>query len=173
MSNNISQIRKILLLSANPRDTSQIRLDEEMREIKEGLRRSKKRDQYLIDTVQAVRYRDIHRAILDYEPHIIHFSGHGSQENGLVFEDETGQIKLVDAQAIAGLFQLFANRVECIILNACYSQYQAKEIAKHINYVVGMSQAIQDGAAIEFAVGFYDALGAGQDYEFAYKLGCN
>ncbi|KYC38545.1 hypothetical protein WA1_35760 [Scytonema hofmannii PCC 7110] len=53
MSNNISQIRKILLLSANPRDTSQIRLDEEMREIKEGLRRSKKRDQYLIDTVQA------------------------------------------------------------------------------------------------------------------------
>jgi hypothetical protein len=35
-----------------------------------------------------------------------------------------------------------------------------------------MSQAIGDKAAIEFAVGFYDALGAGKSIEFAYKLGC-
>ncbi|NES01160.1 MAG: TIR domain-containing protein, partial [Symploca sp. SIO1B1] len=32
---------------------------------------------------------------------------------------------------------------------------------------------IGDSAAIEFAVGFYDALGAGESVEFAYKLGCN
>ncbi|MBD2774030.1 AAA-like domain-containing protein [Iningainema tapete] len=172
MSDN-TQTRKILLLSANPRGTSKLRLDEEMREIKEGLRRSKKRDLYLINTAEAVRYRDIHRAILDYEPHIIHFCGHGAGEEGLAFEDEMGKVKLVDADAIAGLFQLFADQVECIVLNACYSKYQAEEIARHINYVVGMSQAIQDQAAIEFAVGFYDALGAGRNYEFAYKLGCN
>jgi len=35
-----------------------------------------------------------------------------------------------------------------------------------------MSKAIGDRAAIEFAVGFYDALGAGKPVEFAYKLGC-
>jgi hypothetical protein len=168
-----NQARKILLLSANPKDTSRLRLGEEMREIKEGLKRAKKRDDYSIDTAQAVRYRDIHRAILEYEPHIIHFSGHGSGEEGLVFEDETGQTKLVDAEALAGLFQLFANKIECVVLNACYSKYQAEEIARHINYVVGMSQAIVDKAAVEFAVGFYDALGAGEDYEFAYKLGCS
>ncbi len=173
MPNNSTQPRKILLLSANPRGTSQLRVDEEMREIKEGLRRAKKRDLYLIDTAEAVRYRDIHRAILDYEPHIIHFCGHGTGEEGLAFEDEIGQVKLVDAEALAGLFQLFADQVECVVLNACYSKYQAQEIAQHINYVVGMSQAIQDKAAIEFAVGFYDALGAGRNYEFAYKLGCN
>ncbi|RAM49897.1 MAG: adenylate cyclase [Hapalosiphonaceae cyanobacterium JJU2] len=172
MSSN-NQARKILLLSANPRGTSQLRLGEEMREIKEGLKRAKKRDDYSIDTAEAVRYRDIHRAILEYEPHIIHFSGHGSGEEGLVFEDETGQIKLVDAEALAGLFQLFANQIECVVLNACYSKYQAEEIARNIDNVVGMNQAIGDQAAIEFAVGFYDALGAGQDYEFAYKLGCS
>jgi CHAT domain len=172
MSGNY-QTRKILLLSANPRGTNPLRLDTEMREIKEGLKRSLKRDQYSIVVAEAVRYRDIHRAILEYEPHIIHFSGHGSGEDGLVFEDETGQIKLVDAEALAGLFQLFKNKVECVILNACYSQYQANKIAQYINYVVGMSKAIEDEAAIEFAVGFYDALGAGQNYEFAYKLGCN
>ena len=37
----------------------------------------------------------------------------------------------------------------------------------------GMSKAIGDKAAIEFAVGFYDGLGAGRSVEFAYKLGCN
>jgi AAA-like domain/CHAT domain len=173
MMSNQNQTRKILLLSANPRGSSQLRLDEEMREIKEGLKRSKNRDQYSISTAEAVRYRDIHRAILEYEPDIIHFSGHGAGEGGLVFEDESGQIKLVDAEALSGLFQLFADQVECVVLNACYSKYQAVEIARHINYVVGMSQEIADKAAIEFAVGFYDALGADKGYEFAYKLGCS
>ncbi len=194
---------RVLFLSANPRRTSQLRLDEEMREIKEGLRRSRHREQYDINTAEAVRYRDIHRAILDYEPNIVHFSGHGissqgrglvsdtnrklspvpedavlpdrvaAEQEGLVFEDETGHAKLVDAEALAGLFELFADQVECVVLNACYSKVQAQEIAQHINYVIGMSQAIGDIAAIEFAVGFYDALGAGRSVEFAYSLGCN
>jgi hypothetical protein len=170
---NPSGTRKILLLSANPSGTSQLRLDEEMREIKEGLRRSSYRERYSVERAEAARYRDIHRAILEYSPHIVHFSGHGSGKDGLLLEDETGQIKLVDAEAIAGLFQLFADTVECVVLNACYSKYQAEAIAQHIDYVVGMSQAIGDKAAIEFAVGFYDALLADKGYEFAYKLGCS
>ena len=36
-----------------------------------------------------------------------------------------------------------------------------------------MSKAIGDRAAIEFAVGFYDALGAGRSIEFAHKSGCS
>ncbi|MHC5755821.1 MAG: AAA-like domain-containing protein [Nostoc sp.] len=170
---NTQATGKILLLAANPIGSQYLRLGEEMREIESGLKRSTNRERYSIATAQAVRYRDIHRAILEYEPHIIHFSGLGAGEEGLVFEDETGAAKLVDAEALAGLFQLFSGQVECIVLNACYSQYQAKEIARHINYVVGMSQAIGDRAAIEFAVGFYDGLGANKGYEFAYKLGCN
>ena len=173
MSIKNTQTQNILLLSANPKDTDPLRLDREMREIMEGLRLSRNRDRFAINTAHAVRYRDIHRAILQYEPQIIHFSGHGTGEEGLIFEDEIGQKKLVDGEALAGLFKLFANKVECVVLNACYSKFQAKEIAQHVNYVVGMSQEIKDEAAIEFAVGFYDALGAGQDYEFAYELGCS
>ncbi|MDF5731970.1 MAG: SUMF1/EgtB/PvdO family nonheme iron enzyme, partial [Rhizonema sp. PD38] len=126
----------------------------------------------LIESAEAVRYRDIHRTVMDFEPQIIHFSGHGSLEDGLVFEDATGEAKLVDALALAGLFELFADKVKCVVLNACYSEIQARAIAQHIDYVIGMSQEIGDRAAIEFAVGFYDALGAGRTIEFAYKLGC-
>ncbi|NCR42206.1 MAG: CHAT domain-containing protein [Microcystis aeruginosa W13-11] len=166
-------MKRILILSANPKNTTPLRLDEEIREIKEGLRRATQRDNFVIETGQAVRYRDIRRAILDFGPNIVHFSGHGAGEEGLAFEDETGQVKLVEAQALAGLFGLFADQIECVVLNACYSEVQAKAIAEHISYVVGMRKAIGDKAAIEFAVGFYDALGAGRTVEFAYELGCN
>nr|WP_052325880.1 CHAT domain-containing protein [Hassalia byssoidea] len=165
-------VKKILMLSANPKGTKQLRLGEEIREIKEGLQLARQRDRFKIESAEAVRDIDIHRSILNHEPQIIHFSGHGAGEPGLIFEDNTGQQKLVDAEALAGLFDLFADQVECVLLNACYSEIQAKAIAQHINYVIGMSQEIGDKAAIKFAVGFYDALGAGRSVEFAYKLGC-
>ena len=40
-----------------------------------------------------------------------------------------------------------------------------------IDYVIGMSSTIGDRAAIAFAVGFYQALGAGRSIEDAYELG--
>ncbi|MBD2774424.1 CHAT domain-containing protein [Iningainema tapete] len=165
-------VNKILILAVNPKGTSRLRLDEELREIKNGLRQSKGPDKFEIELAAAVRYRDIHREIMYSQPQIVHFSGHGAQEKGLVFEDETGKEKLVDAEALAGLFELFAEHVKCVLLNACYSEIQAQAIAQHIDYVIGMSKEIGDEAAIEFAIGFYDALGAGKSVEYAHKLGC-
>ena len=49
----------------------------------------------------------------------------------------------------------------------------AEAIAKHISFVIGMNKAIGDEAAIEFAVAFYDALGAGESFEFAHRFACN
>ncbi|NMG18924.1 CHAT domain-containing protein [Brasilonema bromeliae] len=164
--------QKILILAANPKSTTPLRLNEEVREIDAGLQRAKHRDQFVLEQKWAVRPRDIQRAMLDINPSIVHFSGHGTGDEGLVFEDETGLAKLVDGEALAGLFDLFADQVECVVLNGCYSQVQADAISQHINYVIGMSKAIGDRAAIEFAVGFYDALGAGKPVEFAYKFGC-
>jgi CHAT domain len=132
--NSGTPVNKILILAANPKGTSRLRLDEELREIKNGLRRAKAREQFLIESAEAVRYRDIHRAIIDFEPQIVHFSGHGAQDKGLVFEDETGQEKLVDAEALAGLFELFAEHLKCVLLNACYSEIQAQAIAFLTNF---------------------------------------
>ncbi|MGA1871491.1 MAG: CHAT domain-containing protein [bacterium] len=168
----MNSTKKILILSANPKDTARLRLSEEVREIREGLIRSKNRDQFIIQQQCAVRLRDLRRAMLDYEPQIVHFCGHG-EENGLMVEDESGNATLVSPEALAGLFELFADQVECVLLNACYSQVQANAINKHISYVIGMKKGIKDRAAIEFAVGFYDALGAGKSVEEAFKFGRN
>jgi hypothetical protein len=85
--------------------------------------------------------------LLDYEPQIVHFSGHGGGEQGLALEDEAGQAQLVSADALARLFKLFEGKVECVLLNACYSEVQAEAICQHVNYVIGMNQAIGDKAA--------------------------
>ena len=172
MSSSNPDTQTILFLAANPKDTGRLRLDQELRDIAEGLQRAQKRDQFNLEQRLAVRPRDIQRAMLDVGPQIIHFSGHGAGEQGLVFEDEIGNAKLVDGAALAGLFALFADQITCVVLNGCYSEVQAKAIGQYIPYVIGMNQAIGDKAAIAFAVGFYDALGAGRPIEFAYKLGC-
>jgi tetratricopeptide (TPR) repeat protein len=165
--------KKILFLAANPKTTSRLRLDEEVREIEEGLKRSRQRDQFTLGQKWAVRSRDMRRAMLEIKPDIIHFSGHGAEDKRLILEDDSGKPQFVTPEALAGLFELFADSVECVVLNVCYSDDQAEAIARHIPYVIGMSQAIDDSAAIEFSVAFYDALGAGESIEFAYRLACN
>jgi hypothetical protein len=165
--------KKILILTANPKDTTRLRLDEEVREINNGLQRSRYRDVYMLEAVWAARPSDVRRAMLDHKPNIVHFCGHGSGQEGIVFEDNTGNATAVDADTLAGFFKLFADQVECVFLNACYSEVQAEAIAQNVRFVIGMRRGIDDRAAIEFAVAFYDALGSGGTIEFAYQLGCN
>ena len=162
----------ILFLASNPKNTARLRLDQEQRDIAEGLRRAEKRDQFIFEQRMAVRPRDIQRAMLELKPQIVHFAGHSTCEKGLIFEDEIGNAKFVDDEALAALFSLFSDQVDCVLLNGCYTAIQAKAISQHIPYVIGMNKSIGDKAALAFAVGFYDALGAGRNVEFAFKLGC-
>jgi hypothetical protein len=166
-------VKKILILSANPTNTNRLRLDEEVREIQAALDRAKRRDQFEVITRWAVRPNDLRRALLDSNPQIVHFSGHGAGVQGLALEDDLGEIQLVSSLALAQLFKLCKGTIQCVLLNACYSQEQAETILQHINCVIGMKNEIGDRAAISFAIGFYDALGYGRSLKDAYQFGCN
>ena len=100
-------MKKILIVSANPKDTSHLRLDEEVREIKNTLRLSDNRDKFQIITESAIRVDDLARFLSNHQPTIVHFSGHGSGTDGLVLEDDYGHMQLVSTQALAKLFDLF------------------------------------------------------------------
>jgi hypothetical protein len=163
---------KILFLTADPSDAARLRLGQELREIREKLQLSKHRDRFSLDSRESVRREDITQAIFDVEPQIVHFSGHGMSTGELCFENILGETQPVQPDALASLFELLARQVKCVVLNACYSEIQAKAISEHIPFVIGMSQAIGDKAAIAFAVGFYKALGAGYSCEDAYKFAC-
>ena len=170
--NSHPQIVKILFLAANPNGTERRRLDEEIRRIELALERAKRREQFKIIQKWAVTDDDLRRALLDHEPEVVHFSGHGGGSQGLAFVDSQGRLLVISGDSLARLFEQFADHLRCVILNACFSEVQAKVISRHIEIVVGMSQDIGEEASIKFSEGFYDALGAGRDFEKAYKFGC-
>jgi hypothetical protein len=70
------------------------------------------------------------------------------------------------------LFATLRDNVRCVVLNACFSEDQARAIARSVGCAIGMSRAIADEAAITFAGGFYQALGFGRDVDTAFMLGC-
>ncbi|ABY35670.1 MAG TPA: TIR domain-containing protein [Chloroflexus aurantiacus] len=162
----------ILFISSDPTDTDRLRLGAEIRELQERLQLSKLRDCFILHQRMAVRPIDIIQALLDLEPQIVHFSGHGNARGALYLEDRQGKALPVEPEALAALFKQFSNQVRCVILNACYSETQAKAISQHIEYVIGMDHTISDEAAIAFSVGFYQGLGSGRTIEESYHLGC-
>jgi len=163
---------RLLFLAAEPSDLARLQLGKEFREIQEKLKLAKSRDKFLLELPQlSVRPADISQAMLDFEPQIVHFSGHGMSEGALCFENQAGQTQPVNPGALAALFEQFAHIVDCVVLNACYSEIQAKAIVEHIDYVIGMNRDIGDDAAIAFAIGFYQALGSGRTIQEAYELG--
>ena len=161
---------KVLFLSANPDGTSHLHLDEEVKKIDDCLRMSKLRDQFQLITKFAVDASTLRQALLEEDPDIIHFSGHGEGQAGLVLVGQDNKPKPATADALSALFKLFP-KIKCVLLNACYAEEQAKAIVQHVAYVVGMKQAVRDDAAIAFATGFYDGLGYGRSIDDAFDLG--
>ena len=131
-------VRKVLFLASSPRDQARLRLDKEVREVREGLKRSTHRDSFELIYWFAVTITDLRRGLLDHSPQIVHFAGHGDND-GILVEDDNGRAVQVPVDALADLFELCQRHVECVILNACQSEAQAEAIAAHIPYVIGMS----------------------------------
>lgn len=163
-------ITRILFIAANPTDTRPVRLGAESREIKEEIGQAKNRDTFLFTTNFGVTAQTLLRSILQEDPTIVHFSGHGNEE-GLCLETEGGRTQVVDAAALDALFKNFADTIQCVVLNACYSKPQAEAIAKHIAFVIGMNQAVKDEVALAFSIAFYQALVDGNSIEKSYNLG--
>lgn len=166
----IGEIIKILFLSASPKDEVRLRIDEELRDIEYGLKLATLRDSFDLKSKWAITPKSLAQAMLDEDPTIVHFSGHGDID-GIAVEDSLGNSKLLETEAIGDLFELFSENIKCVVLNSCYSESQAIEIAKHIPFVIGMKNSVEDKSAIAFSVGFYSALGAGKDIKFAFKMG--
>jgi len=164
---------KILFLASNPTDTQPLRLDQEMRAIDQALREAEYRDRFDLKQQWAVRVSDLQGHLLRYMPHVVHFSGHGSASSEIFLEDSSGVSQPLSVRALSNLFSILKDNIRCVVLNACYSEPQAQAIARHIDCVVGMSEAIGDQAAIEFSTAFYRALGYERDVKTAFDLGCS
>lgn len=175
----------ISLMSANSADRP-LRIDVERREISDAITMAGAGDRLELRTADALRLSDLHQTLLAHEPAIAHFSGHGSASAELMVVDEPGRrdvderpvggtrpARAVPPEALTELFGILRKRLRCVVLNACYTEDQARAIAVHVPCVVGMRGGIRDDAAIHFATAFYRAVAHGETIGTAFRLGRN
>ncbi len=158
---------KILILSSNPR--RDLNLNREISDLTTAIQRL---GRFELRFGFEARSQELQGLLAEHRPQIVHFCGHGAGKRGLVFQDEQGQEKLISTELLARIFHNFSDEINCVVLNACDSDRQAKAIVEDIDYVIGMSQPILDQAAYVFSVGFYTGLAAGKSIEKAYNIGC-
>ena len=120
MENELNKLKEskskitILFLASNPKceyiddngiktEKPKLDLDKEAREIRESITKSLKRDSIDFQTRWATRVSDIFQAINETNPTIVHFSGHGTEEGELVFQDNFDNPKSVSNESITEL----------------------------------------------------------------------
>ena len=160
---------RILFLSANPWTTGRILVDVEAREIFERIQEGPYRNRFELYNHAAIRANDLQRLLLMYQPHIVHFSGHGSKKQRIILGGTHGRGKTVDEQGLANLFALYNNHVHLVLLNACFTKAQARSISEVVDYSIGTARPIGDKVGVAFAGAFYRALGFGKSVRYAFE----
>jgi uncharacterized SAM-dependent methyltransferase len=171
-------MRKILIVTANPRNTSRLSLDSEANSIQENLRIPLLREQFDVSLLTGATRLLLQRRLNEYNPHILHFSTHGLPE-GIVLEGDEGNQDVYSSEALADLLgQLHLlsqvpRNLQCVVLNSCHSRDHLIPIVQHVDYAIGMKDVIEDKLAIRFSSAFYYALASGLNYRRSFGLGRN
>lgn len=174
MNNNIKALQNLpekivaLFLASNPVDSHQLRLDEEARSINEMMRKTEYRSSVVFESRWAVRPVDVLQAINETHPTIVHFSGHGSSSDEIVFQDADGKAKFVSKEAIVQTMMASSSDIRLVFFNTCYSSNQAQSVVKYVEASIGMNSSIGDDAARVFSSQFYSAIGFGNSIGKAF-----
>jgi hypothetical protein len=71
---------RILFLAANPIDATRLHLDDEFNHIDEMLQKTKYKDRFELVNRHGISAKKLQELFLRFEPIVVHFSGHGSNE---------------------------------------------------------------------------------------------
>src|SRR5512135_1869002 len=133
---------KVLVFAANPK--MDLQLDEEIRKIEQKVWASQLRSLEMIPAL-AARGEDLIDRLNRHQPHIVHFSGHGSRAGQIFFVGDNGEAKPVDGKALAAVFRACKDNLRGVCFNACYSR--------------DLAQALISDGVIDFAIGMNDSIG--------------
>jgi hypothetical protein len=93
-----------------------------------------------------------------HRPSVLHFIGHGTEKNILVFHEENGPGKVMVApvkfKRQIEMIRKYAP-LELIVLNACFSAEFAQQISSPDLYVIGTEDSLKNEVASDFAADFY------------------
>ena len=148
---------KVLVLGSNPVDTERVRIDWEAKQIEQRLDRGG--SPFTLVKEFAVTTREIIPLIRRVEPQILHVSGHGTKDGSILFEKHDGSAShAVDIPTFARILTDLRVKIDCVVLNACFSAAAIDTLFNAVDAVVAMDKPISDEAAVSFSYGFYHAL---------------
>ena len=162
---------RVLYLSANPE--MDLRLDAEVRMVRDSVRKALHRDLVDIDHRPAATPEDLLDGLNEFRPHVVHFSGHSGDgvalfDNGSVDEPEGRDVSI-------GLLRRALAATDtpplALVLNSCDSLDGADVILDVVPVVIGMASSISDLGAATFAARFYAAVASAQSVQAAVKQG--
>ncbi|HEX8068913.1 MAG TPA: CHAT domain-containing protein [Pyrinomonadaceae bacterium] len=160
---------KILYVAANPVNTGHLRLQEEARDLEERIRQAPHREAFAVIHCLAARPRDLLRGLQEVQPHVLHFSGHGTAAKEIVLQDDDGASRPIAPQVLAGLVNLFSANLKVAVMSCCFGRSQAKALSQVLDFTIGMNKPISDSAAVEFSATFYQVLAAGGSVRQAFE----
>lgn len=163
---------RILFLGASPeRD---LRMAREQKRIQDAVRSALHRDRVEIHSRPAATADDLLDALSQFRPHVLHFSGHSSEE-AIVFEHDVDfphEGLVVSAGAFANAVGATDTRPLLVLLNSCHSAAQLEHLVESVvPLAIGMADKIDDGDAIQYAARFYAAVANGESIHSAHLQG--
>ena len=162
---------KVLFLAADPfGDRAPLELGAEMRAIDHAIQQGSAREALEFVSHFATQSGDLQGALLRHQPRVVHFAGHGDKPGVIWLEDEHGDRRTVDREALASLFRALDGGVRAVVLNGCHTLPVAQELSRVVDYAIGTRDRIPDDTAIGFSRAFYTALAFGKDVRQAFAL---
>ncbi|MFG2882825.1 CHAT domain-containing protein [Streptomyces sp. NPDC048297] len=165
------KLRILMLASSGEGD---LRVPREQKKIREAVERGRHADHVEFDFRPAATTGDLLDGITRFRPHVVHFSGH-SNEDLIVFEQDVDSFNdgaVVTAGAFAKAVGATDDPPVLVVLNSCRSAGQIEHLADAITpFAIGMTDSVDDLAAITYAAQFYAAIANGQSIGAAHASG--
>ncbi len=159
---------KILFVAANPIDTGRLKLQKEARELESRIRQASRREDFEVIHCLAARPEDLLRGLQDVEPHILHFSGHGTRDKEIILEGNDGTSRPVAPELLAELASLFKTNLRLALLSSCFARGQAEALNGVLDFTIGMDKPISDEGAVSYSAAFYQVLASGGSINQAF-----
>jgi len=157
MSDHLENVINLLFIGSNFKHKKVTRTEKEFETIRETLEGTYFGKLINFQYKFAVKRESLESIIDEFKPQVIHFSGHGNQYVGPLFDGDEFEYNSIDmTEDLANILYKFREHVEMVIFNVCDSANIARQVAKHITFTVGTKTATDDDSAIAFTRGFYE-----------------
>jgi serine/threonine protein kinase len=175
----------MLVIIADPTDQTRLNPDEWEILIRDALVKPLETGQMMLRTVKQATRREIRKALLEQEPDIIQFVGHGIYQSGkgylALVDENTGETWLVDDEVFANLYLGFDDHLGLISLATCESAKSddpqgflgiaPQLVQRGVPAVVAMHYKVYVKTAKVFLEDFYTSVSARRSIDWAVQSG--